>query len=283
MKAISFHQANKVLKAPPSQRQEYLETLDRAEEAGLDVTEYRARADELFPPEQEVYDLPVWGGPVEGVERCISCWEPSPEERAAIAAGGPVWLWVVGATHPPLVLDAASPFEPKTSPLEQHDGPPADRILARLPAQRDDFHDIAEEYAIVAIDIPPGIMIWGRVENRWFANPSAREVVRQLLQAREADGARSGLTINEMRAKDRLPPLAPADVKLDDRPTVADSFQELLARFTLAPEEEEAVRVARIGASHETETLLSIIDRMTGGEAADPVVIGPVQDEDFAP
>lgn len=81
MKAIPFPQANKVLKAPPGQ-------------------------------EADVYDLPVWGGEVEGIQRCISCWEPTPEERAAIAAGGPVWIWVVGHTHPPLVLDAASPFEP---------------------------------------------------------------------------------------------------------------------------------------------------------------------------
>lgn len=80
MKATPFAQANKVLKAPPGQ-------------------------------EGEVQDLHVWSGDVEGVPRCISRWEPSQEERAAIAAGGPVWLWVVGTTHPPLVLDAQSPFE----------------------------------------------------------------------------------------------------------------------------------------------------------------------------
>lgn len=53
-------------------------------------------------------------------------------------------------------------------------------ILWRSPAQRDDFHDIAEEYALVAIDTPPGVMLWGRVGNRWFANPNPREALRQL-------------------------------------------------------------------------------------------------------
>lgn len=56
--------------------------------------------------------LAIWRGESAGMPRCISCWEPTPEERALIAAGGPVWLWVVGHTHPPLVLDAANPFEP---------------------------------------------------------------------------------------------------------------------------------------------------------------------------
>lgn len=112
MKAIPFPQANKVLKAPPSPRSEIQQRIDELKAQGSDVVALQERLDEQFPPEQEVYDLHVWGGEVDGIPRCISCWEPSPEERALIAAGGPVWLWVVGHTHPPLVLDAASPFEP---------------------------------------------------------------------------------------------------------------------------------------------------------------------------
>lgn len=75
MIGTTFPQANLTLKAPPGQ-------------------------------EEHVYDLPVW---TDG-EHCLSRWEPTPEERAAVAAGGPVWLWVVGSTHPPLCVSAANPF-----------------------------------------------------------------------------------------------------------------------------------------------------------------------------
>lgn len=34
----------------------------------------------------------------------ISCWQPTEEERAAIAAGAPVYLHVLGAGHPPVLL-----------------------------------------------------------------------------------------------------------------------------------------------------------------------------------
>jgi hypothetical protein len=42
---------------------------------------------------------------------CISCWQPTPEERERIAAGGPVWLTVVaGESQPPVAVSAESPF-----------------------------------------------------------------------------------------------------------------------------------------------------------------------------
>lgn len=40
----------------------------------------------------------------------VSRWMPSEEERAAIAAGGPVWLYVFGTGHPPVSVTARSPF-----------------------------------------------------------------------------------------------------------------------------------------------------------------------------
>lgn len=41
----------------------------------------------------------------------ISCWEPTEEERAAIAAGQPIYLLVVsGHTQPPVAVMATSPF-----------------------------------------------------------------------------------------------------------------------------------------------------------------------------
>lgn len=43
----------------------------------------------------------------------ISRWEPTPEERAAIAAGGPVWVYVVGeGAPPPIAVSGVSPFLP---------------------------------------------------------------------------------------------------------------------------------------------------------------------------
>ena len=40
----------------------------------------------------------------------FSCWQPSEEERAAIAAGAPVWLYVLGAAHPPVAVEVENPF-----------------------------------------------------------------------------------------------------------------------------------------------------------------------------
>lgn len=37
----------------------------------------------------------------------ISCFEPTEEERAAIAAGANVYLHVVGATMPPVILSTS--------------------------------------------------------------------------------------------------------------------------------------------------------------------------------
>lgn len=42
----------------------------------------------------------------------ISCWQPTEEERAAIAAGGPVWVNVVGVGPPPPIgVEGLSPLE----------------------------------------------------------------------------------------------------------------------------------------------------------------------------
>jgi hypothetical protein len=45
-------------------------------------------------------------------ESCISCWQPTEAEREAIAAGAPVWLWVIsGPTQPPVSVCAESPWD----------------------------------------------------------------------------------------------------------------------------------------------------------------------------
>jgi len=40
-----------------------------------------------------------------------SCWEVTPEEMQEIQRTGEVWLTVVGASHPPVLLQGISPFK----------------------------------------------------------------------------------------------------------------------------------------------------------------------------
>jgi hypothetical protein len=44
----------------------------------------------------------------------ISKWEPTEEERKAIANGAPVYLWVIGQVQPPVSLQVESPFREET-------------------------------------------------------------------------------------------------------------------------------------------------------------------------
>lgn len=39
-----------------------------------------------------------------------SCWEPTPEERKAIAEGGKIWLTVLGPAQPPVMVRGIDPF-----------------------------------------------------------------------------------------------------------------------------------------------------------------------------
>jgi hypothetical protein len=47
----------------------------------------------------------------------ISCWEPTEEDRKAIAEGKPVWLGVLSSAHPPVWLTTRKP--PQMENLEQ--------------------------------------------------------------------------------------------------------------------------------------------------------------------
>lgn len=53
-----------------------------------------------LPITRIVYDLAGGGG----LPACVSYWTPSPEQLALLNAGRPVWLSVLGTTHPPLCL-----------------------------------------------------------------------------------------------------------------------------------------------------------------------------------
>lgn len=72
----TFPEANLILKAPPGE-------------------------------EERIYDLAVHAYP----QGLISRWQPTDEERAAIAAGGPVWVsvWCQGGP-PPIAVFGTTPF-----------------------------------------------------------------------------------------------------------------------------------------------------------------------------
>lgn len=62
--------------------------------------------------DEECQPLPVF---TDG-KQCVSLWEPTPEERHAIATGAPVYLLVVlGDIQPPVLLTTDSPFIPLKS------------------------------------------------------------------------------------------------------------------------------------------------------------------------
>lgn len=49
--------------------------------------------------------LPITRTVVDGVAAVVSYWQPNAEELAALNAGRPVALWVVGSTMPPVALE----------------------------------------------------------------------------------------------------------------------------------------------------------------------------------
>jgi hypothetical protein len=69
----------------------------------------------LRPPagmnEDQCLPLYVYqGADPDGRRVVISRWQPDDEDRARIAAGGPVWLWIMGGTMPPASVDTNDPW-----------------------------------------------------------------------------------------------------------------------------------------------------------------------------
>lgn len=48
--------------------------------------------------------LPITRTECEGQPAIVSYWEPNAEELAALNAGSPIALWVIGQTMPPVAL-----------------------------------------------------------------------------------------------------------------------------------------------------------------------------------
>lgn len=44
-----------------------------------------------------------------GIPCMVSSWQPTPEEAERIAAGAPIWLRIVGVSHPPVSLEVSAP------------------------------------------------------------------------------------------------------------------------------------------------------------------------------
>jgi hypothetical protein len=40
----------------------------------------------------------------DGTPMMMTSWQPTPNEVAAIAAGAPIYLWLLGTAHPPVML-----------------------------------------------------------------------------------------------------------------------------------------------------------------------------------
>ncbi len=57
--------------------------------------------------DEECGALPICRGTLGGFPVVVSQWMPSDEERAAIAAGAPVVLHVIGSTQPPVLLSTS--------------------------------------------------------------------------------------------------------------------------------------------------------------------------------
>lgn len=48
--------------------------------------------------------LPLRDEVVDGVPQMVSSWQPTPKDVAAVAAGAPIYLTVLGTGHPPVML-----------------------------------------------------------------------------------------------------------------------------------------------------------------------------------
>lgn len=70
--------------------------------------------------EEECYDLSVCRTIMEnGTPVVISCWELTPDEIATIIGTKKIWLWIIGKTHPPVILDVKYPWDTNQKPASQ--------------------------------------------------------------------------------------------------------------------------------------------------------------------
>lgn len=82
----------------------------------------------------------------DGIPFSVSRWNPTPEERATIAAGAPVWLWVFGRGHPPVMVSAEDPWPEAAGAFAP----------APLPPGPDPILDLGDEGDAPAPELPGG-------------------------------------------------------------------------------------------------------------------------------
>jgi len=109
MKPTDFPEANLKLTAPASMPDCLPLSVHRYPPTMRPAPRRPVTAEDFLPG-----DGPVPPAPIEATREpggYISRWEPTQEERAAIAAGGPVWVYVVGdGAPPPIAVSGVSPF-----------------------------------------------------------------------------------------------------------------------------------------------------------------------------
>jgi hypothetical protein len=65
----------------------------------------------------------------DGLPCLISCHQPTIEERAAILAGKPVWLWVIGSVMPPVLVTTDNPFRMEREHAQADGAEPRSNVI----------------------------------------------------------------------------------------------------------------------------------------------------------
>lgn len=67
---------------------------------------------ENWTEDQQCLDLPVLSYVDQNAQfHIVSCWQPTEQEKADIAAGKPIWLDIHGDYQPPVCLCTEKPFK----------------------------------------------------------------------------------------------------------------------------------------------------------------------------
>lgn len=78
------------------------------------ITKMIAGATRVLGKAQGYLGLPIRDEPFEDTQTgttptMVSAWEPTPEEAAHIAAGGTIYVRIMGTRHPPIMIWAEPP------------------------------------------------------------------------------------------------------------------------------------------------------------------------------
>lgn len=128
----------------------------------------------------------------DGCAVVVTCWQPSHEDMASIAAGNPIWLHVMSAYHPPVAITAESPFVLPVGAIEEPASQSSDllsidavlvalRALDASPPQKDCW-DCSDGDAIDECGLPHACEACGGT-GRLFDDAAMHDARRRLLLA----------------------------------------------------------------------------------------------------